>query len=129
MDKQLVRLEEITKQIGELSRESFEIKHQLYQKRLNELIKYKNTFVKIEDSTERDWTVYMYIIDIKMESGGMGSPVFVGTAIYITDSGYQLYKNDEKIIYDIDDIVPITKFDWNNILQKIITEYTIKIPV
>ena len=126
MDKQ-EQLKQIYQQIDSLQSQALQLRAELKAENMPNYEEHIGTFIKIEDTSEAEGPVYVYVTGIEFTR--TGTPAVKGTCIYKEYNNYKCYQNGVKYLDSIHKIVPITKFDWDNLLQKIIKEYTIQIPV
>lgn len=126
MDKR-EQLNQLYQQIDSLQSQASQLRAELKAESMPKLEEYIGTFIKIEDTSEAEGPVYAYVTGIEFTR--IGTPIVKGVCIHKEYNDYRCYQNGRKYLDSDYKIVPITKFDWDNLLQKIITEYTIKIPV
>ena len=126
MDKR-EQLNQLYQQIDSLQSQASQLRAELKAESMPKLEEYIGTFIKIEDTSEAEGPVYAYVTGIEFTR--TGTPMIKGVCIHKEYNDYRCYQNGIKYLDADYKIVPITKFDWDNLLQKIITEYTIKIPV
>lgn len=126
MDKR-EQLEQLNKQIYTLQEQAYNLRQEI---KIEEMPKYKDyigKFIKIEDTTDDEGPLYVYVTNIRITCGG--SPSIEGVFIHKEYDNYDCYQEGCKHISGNHKIVPITKFDWDNLLKEIVNKYTIKIPV
>jgi hypothetical protein len=126
MDKQK-QLKQIYQQIDGLQSQALQLRAELKAESMPKYEEYIGTFIKIEDTSGAEGPVYAYVTDIEFTR--TGTPTVKGTCIYKEYNNYKCYQSGVKYLESIHKITPITKFDWDNLLQKIIKDYTIQIPV
>ena len=126
MDKR-EQLNQIYQQIDSLQSQASQLRAELKAESMPKYEEYIGTFIKIEDISEAEGPVYAYVTGIEFTR--TGTPMIKGVCIHKEYNDYRCYQNGIKYLNSDYKIVPITKFDWDNLLQKIITDYTIKIPV
>ena len=126
MDKR-EQLNQIYQQIDSLQSQALQLRAELKAESMPKYEEYIGTFIKIEDTSEAEGPVYAYVTGIEFTRAG--TPMVKGVCIHKEYNDYKCYQNGIKYLDPDHKIVPITKFDWDSLLQKIITEYTIKIPV
>ncbi len=126
MDKR-EQLNQIYQQIDSLQSQASQLRAELKAESMPKYEEYIGTFIKIEDTSEAEGPVYAYVTGIEFTR--TGTPMIKGVCIHKEYNDYRCYQNGIKYLNSDYKIVPITKFDWDNLLQKIITDYTIKIPV
>ena len=126
MDKQ-EQLKQIYQQIDSLQSQALQLRDELKAESMPKYEEYIGKFIKIEDTSEAEGPVYAYVTDI--EYTRTGTPKVRGVCIHKEYNDYRCYQNGIKYLDSSYKIIPITKFDWDNLLQKIIKEYTIQIPV
>ena len=126
MDKR-EQLNQIYQQIDSLQSQASQLRAELKAESMPKYEEYIGTFIKIEDTSEAEGPVYAYVTGIEFTR--TGTPMIKGVCIHKEYNDYRCYQNGIKYLDSAYKIVPITKFDWDNLLQKIITDYTIKIPV
>lgn len=126
MDKR-EQLKQIYQQIDSLQSQAWHLRAELKAESMPKYEEYIGTFIKIEDTSEAEGPVYVYVTGIEFTH--TGTPTIKGMCIYKEYNNYKFYQNGVKYLDSIYKITPITKFDWDNLLQKIIKDYTIQIPV
>lgn len=126
MDKQ-EQLKQIYQQIDNLQSQALQLRAELKAENMPKYEEYIGTFIKIKDTSEAEGPVYVYVRDIEFTR--TGTPVVKGMCIYKEYDNYKCYQNGLKYLESIHKIISITKFDWDNLLQKIINKYTVQIPV
>lgn len=126
MDKR-EQLSQIYQQIDSLQSQALQLRAELKAESMPKYEEYIGTFIKIVDTSEAEGPVYAYVTGIEFTR--TGTPMVKGMCIHKVYNDYRCYQNGIKYLESDHKIIPITKFDWDSLLQKIITEYTIKIPV
>lgn len=126
MDKR-EQLKQIYQQIDSLQSQAWHLRAELKAESMPKYEEYIGTFIKIEDTSEAEGPVYAYVTGIEFTRTGI--PMVKGMCIFKEYNNYKCYQNGVKYLDSIYKITPITKFVWDNLLQKIIKDYTIQIPV
>lgn len=126
MDKR-EQLKQIYQQIDSLQSQASQLRAELKAESMPKYEDYIGTFIKIEDTLEADGPVYAYVNGIEFTR--TGTPMVKGVCIHKEYNDYRCYQNGIKYLESNHKIIPITKFDWEDLLQKIIKSYTIQIPV
>lgn len=126
MNKQ-EQLEQLYQQIDSLQSQAFRLRAEIKAESMPRYEEYVGTFIKIEDTSEAEGPVYAYVASVEFTR--TGDPMIKGVCIHEVYDDYKCYQNGSKYLDSTHKIIPITKFDWDNLLQKIVKKYTIQIPV
>lgn len=116
-------LENIRKQIEELRLKEKNLVKEVMLDDISQYKKFEKTFIRLvpKDPVINKHTIYMYVNDVENDVGYI---CFSGTVIWVDNDNYDLIKNDNIYIYDYY-IEPTTVLDWDKLLNKIKTNYTI----
>ena len=126
MDKK-EQLNQIYQQIDSLQSQASQLRAELKAESMPKYEEYIGKFIKIVDTSDAEGPVYAYVTGIEFTR--IGTPMVKGVCIHKEYNDYRCYQHGIKYIDSVHKIVPITKFDWDDLLQKIIKEFTIQIPV